>query len=282
MRKMTILAVILALAIALSACGNEKAPETTAATTVATTAATVPAETTLPSEPLTLAGWAMTANTWSSPNGATINISASTNYYAEGQKADFVVRLEGEEIISVPCKWDEISYTASVDLNAANGYSYYVVLTAADGTATEVAVNTPDEPVNETLINLAASLESYCSVTLEESTFEDGKLTLTGGQVQVKAPSLTSEGVTISCQEAVLLLSLDGEELDQEVVALTQADTTDIFEATLDNIVFDIPEMESNQKVELTMNATLSNGQSLSAFGGNWSYSEDGLLPAFG
>lgn len=283
MKKMTILAVILALALMLGACGSEKAPETTAAaTTVATTAATVPAETTLPSEPLTLTDWVMTANTWSSPNGATVSISAVPNYYTEAQKIDFIVRLESEDVVSVPCQWDGTNYTASADLNAADGYCYYVVLTAADGTVTEVAVNTPEEPVNETLINLASSLESYCSVTIEESAFEDGKLTLTGGQVQVKTPILTNAGETISCQEVVLLLSLNGETLDQETLPLTQADAAGIFEVALDNVVFDVPAMENNQKVELTLNATLSNGQVLSAFGGNWSYSEDGLLPAFG
>ena len=281
MKKMTILAVILALAVLLSACSGEKAPEATE-TMAATTAAAVPAETTLPSEPLTLTGWDMSASTWSSPNGATVHISATPNYYAESQKIDFVVRLESEDVASIPCQWDGTNYTASADLNAADGYAYFLVLTAADGTATEVAVNTPEEPANETLINLAASLESYCTVIIEESAFADGKLTLTSGQVQVKTPILTNEGETVSCQEAVLLLSLNGETLDQEALTLTQAETAGIYEVTLDNIVFDIPAMENNQKVELTLNATLSNGQALSAFGGNWSYSEDGLLPAFG
>lgn len=282
MKKLTMLAMILALAIALIACGNEPAPEETTAAAATTAGATTSAETAAPSQPLTLTGWEMTANTWSSPNGATINISAVPSYYEEGQKVDFVVRLESDEIASIPCQWDGTNYTASADLNAANGYSYYVILTAADGTVTETAVNTPAEPTNESLINLANSLESYCSITIEESTFEDSKLTLTGGQCQVKAPSLTNEGETISCQEAVLLLSLNGEELDQEIVALTQADTTGLFEAALENVVFDLPAMENNQKVELTLNATLSNGQTVSAFGGNWSYSEDGLMPAFG
>lgn len=278
---LTVLAMLLVFALALSACSTEKAPaEATAAATTA--AATVPAETAAPSQPLTLTDWSMSASTWSSPNGATIHISATPNDYAEGQKADFVVRLENDDITSIPCEWDGTNYTASADLNAANGYCYYVVLTAADGTSAEVAVNTPAEPTNEVFIDLEAALESYCSVIIEDSTFENGKLTLSGGKVQVKAPTITNEGETISCQETVLLLNYNGEPLDQKTLTLTQTDTAGIFEATLDNIVFDIPEMENNQKVELTMNVTLTNGQFLSAFGGNWSYNEDGLLPAFG
>lgn len=274
-----ILSVILICAMILTGCSSDQTPESTAA---ATTASVTAAPESAQAQPLSLKGWVMTANTWSSPNGATINISASTNYYEEGQKADFVVRLEGEEVASVPCKWDSISYTASVDLNAANGYCYYVVLTAADGTASEVAVNTPDAPTDETLIDLEASLESYCSITVEESIVENNKLTLTSGQVQVKTPRITSEEGAITCQEAVLILSLQGEELTRKTVTLTQTDSADLSEAVLENIVFDFPTLENDQTVDLTLSATLTNGQTLTAFGGNWFYSEEGPLPVVG
>ena len=281
MKKMTILAAILALALSLTACGGEKAPEATETTAAATTAATI-AETTAPSQPLALTGWNMSASTWSSPNGATIHISAAPNYYAEGQKADFVVRLESDDIVSIPCQWDGTNYTASADLNAANGYCYYVILTAADGTVTEVAVNTPAAPTNEAFIDIEAALESYCSVIIEDSAFENGKLTLTGGQVQVKVPTITNEGETIACQETALVLTFNGEELKREVLTLTQTDTTGLFEAALENVVFDIPELEAEQKVELTLHVTLTNGQVLSTYGGDWLYDEEGLLPVLG
>lgn len=280
MKKMTILAVILALAIALTACGGEKAPEETTAAAV-TTAATVPAETAA-SQPLTLTDWSMSASTWSSPNGATIHITATPNDYAEGQKADFVVRLESDDVLAIPCQWDGTSYTASADLNAANGYCYYVILTAADGTAAEVAVNTPAEPVNEAFINMEAALESYCSITVEESAFEGSQLTLTNCKVQVQAPAITNEGETISCQKAYLVLSFNGEELANDELTLEETGTAGLYETTISSMTFDIPEMEDDQKVELTLNATLSNGQALSAFGGDWVYNEEGLMPVVG
>ena len=281
MKKMTILAVILALAIALTACSKEEAPETIA-TTVPTTVATVPVETTLPLEPLALNSWDMSATTWSSPNGATIHITATPNYYLEGQKADFVIRLESDDVLSVPCLWDGTSYTASADLNAANGYCYYVILTAADGTATEVAVNTPADPTNEAFIDIEASLESYCNVIIEDSTCESNKLTVTAGQVQVKAPTITNEGAAITCQEAALVLSFDGEELKREALTLSETDTAGLFETALENISFDIPTLEAEQKVELTLQVTLTNGQELSAYAGDWIYNAEGLLPVVG
>ena len=282
MKKMTILSLILALAVVLTACGGEKATaETTAAVETTIAATTVPAETTAP-QPLTLTAWNMTASTWSSPNGATIHISATPSAYSEEAKANFVVRLWDEEIANVSCQWDGSNYVASADLNAADGYSYYMVLTAADGTAAEVAVNTANAPVNEAFLNMATALESYCSVVVEESTFEDGNLTLSSGKVQVKAPTITNEGETITCQEAVLVLSYNGEEASRQTLTLAETETAGIFETSLENVVFDLPKMESNEKVELMLNVTLTNGQTLTAFGGNWSYSDDGLLPAFG
>ena len=282
MKKMTILAVILALAIALTACGSEKAPETTAATAAPTVAASIPAETTAPVQPLTLTNWEMTANTWSSPNGATINISASPSYYEEGQKADFVVRLESDDVALVPCEWDGTNYTASADLNAANGYCYYIVLTAADGAATEVAVNTPAEPTIEAFIDIEAALESYCSITIDDSAFENSKLTLTSGKVQVKVPSITNAGETITCQETALVLTFNGETLEKKTLTLAETDTASLWEASLENITFDIPEMENEQSVELTLNVTLTNGQTLSAFGGSWVNNAEGFLPVVG
>ena len=281
MKKITILAVVLALAVALTACNGEKAPETTE-TMAATTIATAPAETAAPAQPLTLNSWEMSASTWSSPNGATIHITATPNYYLEGQKANFVVRLESDEIVSIPCQWDGASYTASADLNAANGYCYYVILTAADGTATEVAVNTPAAPTNEAFIDIEAALESYCSIIIEDSVCENSKLTLTSGQVQVKAPTITNEGETIACQETALVLSFNGEELKREVLTLSETDTAGLFETALENISFDIPELQANEKVELALQVTLSNGQELYAYGGDWLYENDGLMPVVG
>ena len=41
-----------------------------------------------------------------------------------------------------------------------------------------------------------------------------------------------------------------------------------------------LTEMMVGQKIELNITVTLSNGQILSAFGGNWFYTEEAMLPA--
>ena len=120
---------VLVMSLVLAGCGGAKADET------------VPQL--QEGETLMLTGWTMNATAWSSPNGATVNVDAVPNGYREGQHADFCVRLEGEEIARIPCEWDGKSYRASADLNAADGYCYYIILTAVDGLETEVAINTP-------------------------------------------------------------------------------------------------------------------------------------------
>lgn len=279
MKKMTILAVILVLVMALAACSKE-APETTAAPTVA--AATVPVETAAPAQTLALTDWALGASTWSSPNGATVHLTATPSTYADGQTADFVVRLEGDDVITVSCQWDGTSYTADADLNAANDYCYYVILTAADGTSTEVAVNTPAAPSNEALINLEAALASYCNLIVEESEITDNKLNLTKGSVQVQIPLITNDGETIGCQEAVLVLDCNGQLLEQPVSGFTETTTAGLFEADVSGTVFEVPQMEAEQDIQLTLNVKLTNGQELTAFGSSWVSGDGSLLPVVG
>ena len=231
---------------------------------------------------LGLTDWELTATTWSSPNGATVNLSATPNGYSDGDSAAFVVRLEGEEIANVPCEWDGSQYTAYAELNAADGYCYYVVLTGADGTRTEVAVNTPTEPTDEALINMEASLNSYCNLVVSDCTFDGTWLAITDGQVEVQPPRITNAGQTITCAEAVLVLSLNGEEIGRTELELPEAASDGSVNMQLTGSSFQVPEMEDDQQLSLRLDVTLSNGQSLSAPGGTWFYNAGELLIAVG
>lgn len=255
-------ALVTVFALAFSACGKDK-------------------PTGDPNLPLGLAKWTMDATTWSSPNGATVNLTAEPNYYEKGQSAAFIVRLEGEEIENISCEWDGEYYTASADLNAADGYCYYVLLTAADGEQAEVAVNTPTEPIDEALINMEAALNSYCDVTVETSSFADGKLTITKGQVQVQPPRITNAGQTISCSESLLILTLNGEEVARQALTLPAADNGS-YVLDISGTAFTVPAMEDDQQLSLRLDVELSNGQTLSAPGGSWFYNGGDLLSSVG
>lgn len=271
---LTVIALLTVFALALAGCGKEEAPETTVApTTVAVTEA---------APELGLSDWSMSATTWSSPNGATIHLNATPLGYAEGYSAAMIVRLEGEDVANVPCDWDGTHYTASVELNAADGYCYYILMTAADGNTMEEPLNTPTAPIYESFINMESSLSAYCSVIVESHTASDSKLTITGGTAQVQAPKITNNNEVITVSEAVLNLMVNGESVASEKLKLEETDEMGAYQADLANVSFKVPELDADQPLILTLDVELSNGQALSATGGTFFYIDGDLLTAVG
>lgn len=270
MKKMMLSLLILVLLVAMVGCGSDKAQETTAAP--------APVETLAADQPLELTSFALSASTWSSPNGATVHLSATPNGYAEGQSATFIVRLEGEDVETVPCTWDGSVYTASAELNAADGYCYYVLLTAANGAETEVPVNTPTATVDEALINMATALQTYCSITVTDSKQEGDTLTITEGTVTIQLPLITNEGASIVCEQAVLVLSADGKEIGTAQLSVSEAPDAGSYTLSAAGASFQVPELEDDHRAELRLDVTLSNGQVLSAAGGSWICNDGNLM----
>lgn len=273
MKKMMLCLLVLALLTAMAGCGGEKADDS---------AAPSPAESLTADQSLNLVDWELTPSTWSSPNGATVNLTATPNGYAEGQSAAFIVRLEGEEIENIPCDWDGSVYTAAADLNGADGYCYYVLLTAADGTQSEIPVNTPTAMVDEALINMATALQSYCSLTVVASGNEGDRLTISEGTATIQLPLITDEGATIICDEARLVLAFNGEEVDSVKLDTDDAPDAGTYTLSIAGTEFTVPAMEDDQQVELRLDVTLSNGQLLSAVGGSWFYNDGSLMLTVG
>ena len=270
------MAMLLLFALALNACGKKETPETTQATTE-------PAATQAAAEELNLTTWSLSASTWSSPNGATIHLTAEPTRHADGDSASFVVRLEDEEIANVPCTWENGNYVAEADLNAADGYCYYVVLTGADGSMVEVPVNTPADPVEENYINMQSALEAYCSLTLGETALENGKLVISSGAATVQAPRITDAGQEIGCTKATLVLTLDGQEIASKELTMAPGDTDKSYESALDDVSFDLPaSLGAEQRLTLRLDAELSNGQQLTDEGVTWYYQNGSLANAVG
>lgn len=268
------IALIAVFALMLTACGSKEPAEPNAGETVSSSDVLGPV--------LGLASWEMSSSTWSSPNGATVQISAVPTSHTEGQSAVFCVRLEGADVENIPCEWDGKAYTAAAELNAADGYCYYVIMTGADGEQLEVAVNTPNAPIDETLINMETALNSYCHLLVESSETNGSKLTITGGSVQIQPPQITNNGEAITCTEAVLVLSFDGEEAARKELTLLEAGASGAYDLSIADISFDIPAMEDDQQLSLRLDVTLSNGQTLTDSNGTWSYIDGGLISAVG
>lgn len=260
--------------LVLAGCGGKEDPvQTTQA------AQSAPASGSSPE----LSSFTLVPTTWSSPNGATVTLTAVPMAHDDDDRAAFVVRLEGEEVASVLCDWDGTQYTGSLDLNAADGYCYYVILSDGAGSQTEIPVNTPTDPIDESLIDMASSLESYCNILVDSSSFDGSTLTLEGGTLQVQVPQITNGGETIVCEKALLLLKFNEETIAQEEVTdLVQADLPGRFEKALSGVSFSVPAMEDDQQLKLEAEVTLSNGHVLTAPAGTWYYLDGDLQQAVG
>lgn len=274
----SLLALLVVAAMLLSACGSKTEPaavETSGTQTVPSAEASA--------RELSLSDWSLSVTTWSSPNGATIHLNATPSQYEKGDTAEFVVRLEGEQVAAVPCEWKDNTYVAAVDLIGADGYCYYVTLSGGDGAFAEIPVNTPAEPLDESLINLAASLEAYCMLTLEESLLSDGNLVIHGGTATVQAPRITNNNENVACAQATLVLTLDGEELGSKALTMAPGEGERSYETSLADVSFSLPaEIGEDQQLALRLDAVLTNGQLLSAQGGAWYYLNGALTNAVG
>lgn len=269
----SLIALVLIFTFALTACGGEKTAETSAPSQSASQEAA----------PLGLQDWTLTASTWSSPNGATVHLSATPVAYDDGQSAIFLVRLEGDEVAAADCQWNGSCYTASLDLNAEDGYCYYVLMTASDGNTAEIPVNLPAEPVNEALINMADALNTYCTLVISSTASADGRLTVQEGTATVQTPRITDDGQTITCSEVRLVLSNGGADVDSTPLTLEPDATAGVYTLALSNVSLTIPTgLEEDAELRLRLDVTLSNGQFLTAPGATLYYYDGTLLPAVG
>ena len=265
-----VLSALLAAAVVLSLCACGKKAETPASTESETPAPTTASQENAGRE-LSLTEVSFSVTTWSSPNGATVNLTAVPNEHAKGDSAEFVVRLDADTAASVPCEWKNNAYVASAELNGADGYGYYVIITGKDGSIAEIPVNTPEEPVDEALVNLASYLQSYCTLTLNDAALEGDNLTILSGYALVQAPRITENSDNVACAQASLVLTLDGQEIASVPLTMAPGETDRSYDSTITDMSFTIPgDLSDGQQLMLRLDAVLTNGQTLTAQGGSW------------
>ena len=265
-----VLSILLAIVMVLSLCACGKKAETPVSTESETPAPTTASQENAGRE-LSLTEVSFSVTTWSSPNGATVNLTAVPNEHAKGDSAEFVVRLDADTVASVPCEWKDNAYVASAELNGADGYGYYVIITGKDGSIAEIPVNTPEEPVDEALVNLASYLQSYCTLTLNDAALEGDNLTILSGYALVQAPRITENSDNVACAQASLVLTLDGQEIASMPLTMAPGETDRSYDSTITDMSFTIPgDLSDGQQLMLRLDAVLTNGQTLTAQGGSW------------
>lgn len=276
------LCAVAALILALTLCACGKPAQTTAPSEEKPTAQTSASEEAA-ARTLSLTQASLSVTTWSSPNGATVNLTAVPSEHNKDDSAKFVVRLNGANIASVDCQWKDGAYVASADLNGADGYGYYVTISGKDGSFAELPVNTPENPTDEALVNLASSLMPYCSLTLDNAELEGDDLTILSGYALVQAPQITDDGETVACAQANLVLTLDGEEIGSMALIMAPGESDRSYDASITDMSFAIPaDIGEGQQLVLRLDAVLTNGQTLTAQGGSWTVENGSIANAVG
>lgn len=228
-----------------------------------------------------LAEYTLTGSAWSSNNGATVTMTAVPTFHDDSHTAALSVQLNGIEEEFVPCEWNGTAYTATVDLNAANGYGYYFIITAADGSPIRMELNTPNNITDDTLVYMENALSAYANMVMESWEEKDGKLIVNSGFVQVQMPRLTA-GDNSGYAGSQLILKCNGEEVDRKAIDLPQGEAAGSYESAVSNQQFSLPEIESDAILELWLEVTLSNGQTVNTCACTWTYFDGTLMPSVG
>lgn len=228
-----------------------------------------------------VAEWSLTGTPLTEGSGAAITLRVVPTAYREGQLAQLRVLLEGKDVAQLYCDWDGSAYTARVDLDAADGYSYHLILSDPQGDAERIELNSPENPTDPRLVYLDSSLNASCMLNVFEWHRENGRLLLDAGTAQVQLPSLTATGEAAVCSAARLILLLDGQELESRELTVSQPEENAIY-IGINGLAFSMPELEEGSQLDLILEVTLSDGQLLTHSGSSWYLFEGELIQAVG
>ena len=228
-----------------------------------------------------VAEWSLTGTPLTEGSGAAITLRVVPTVYREGQLAQLRVLLEGKDVAQLYCDWDGSAYTARVDLDAADGYSYHLILSDPQGDVERIELNSPENPTDPRLVYLDSSLNASCMLNVFEWHRENDRLLLDAGTAQVQLPSLTATGEAAVCSAARLILLLDGQELESRELTVSQPEENAIY-IGINGLAFSMPELEEGSQLDLILEVTLSDGQLLTHSGSSWYLFEGELIQAVG
>lgn len=135
-------------------------------------------------------------------------------------------------------------------------------LTTRLGTATEVSVYT--------------IADAYCNLLVEEFHEEGVSLILDKAYVQLQLPQASRDCLTV--RRAELILMEDGDEIYQLDFELLEGEGEGGYEAVLEKVSLPLPELKEDNQLDLVVEITLSDGQSLRSPSAGWYIHEGELL----
>lgn len=227
-----------------------------------------------------LKDWTLTAAPWADSTGADVTFTATPSDYQQGVGATLQVTLDSRQIASVPCVWDGSTFTATVSLSAADGYSYFCVFSGPSGVR-QLALMTPDSPDADIPVYLDSSLSSYCNLVVNDWIENPSSLVLSSAYAQVQLPRLSTDG-TLEIISSDLVLRLNGQISARIPIETEPSEVEGSYDVTLSDLHIPMPELSGTDSLELYLEVTLSDGRHLQAFGISWHLENGKLSSAVG
>ena len=229
-----------------------------------------------------LTDWDLTANASADRNNAVLSFSAVPAVAPEGQTVSLVVLLNGFEAESVQCAPQDGTYYGTLTLPAADGYSYYCLITNPDGAQQQIPLITEENSDDRTLIDLSSSLYGYCHLMVEDWSFEGTTLTVNSAYFQARLPMLSQNGSAVTAQKAELVLMHNGQEVSRQALTLTAGEAEGTFESQISAVTFTTPALEDDHQLDLVLEISLSAGDPLINNSCSWYYIDGGLTMVVG
>ena len=214
---------------------------------------------------------------WADSTGADVTFTAVPTEYQPGMGATLLVMLGDRQAASVPCVWDGTVFRGTANLNAADGYSYFCLLSGPNGVQ-QLSLMGPESENAGIPVYLQSALSSYCNLLVSDWVEQNGSsLILNGAYAQVQLPQIQGQELTFVTQE--LVLRLNGPVSAKVPIVLSPSEVAGSYEVIINNLHLPMPELDDSDNLELYLEITLSDGRHLQAFGIGW-YLENGKLSA--
>lgn len=222
-----------------------------------------------------LSDWAITAEPLEDEDGAAVRFEAQAMEVRNGQSMHFVIMRGGKTVVDLPCAFDGSVFTASAQIDAQNGYTFFCDLSNGKMEPIRYALLDPENETLNLLMNLYDSMNTYATVHVDNWKEVDGTLLL-DANVQVQLPGFSADGKVAVVESAVLNFTVGEKVLSSKDIPLDGSDGA--LTADMKNITCTIPEdTPTDAQVSLSCTVKLSDGQVLTAEGGGWYLQNDQL-----
>ena len=226
-----------------------------------------------------LSSWDLQADPWPNSTGADVTFTAVPTEYVPGMGATLLVMLGERQAASIPCVWDGTRFTGTASLDAADGYSYFCLLSGPSGMQ-QLNLMNPDSEKAEIPVYLHAALSSYCNLVINDWAEQHGALVLNSAYAQVQLPQIEAEELTITDQE--LVLRLNGQIHAKVPTLLTPSEVSGSYEMLISDLHLPMPTLKRGDILELSLEVSLSDGRHLQGFGISWCLENGKLSSAVG